>query len=142
MVDRAAKLLLAFPQFRVEDVVRTAEHYRDVLGFEIDGYFGDSPVFTHVQRDHVVIQIGRSLHRHSLSRSAGPEGYNAYIWTDDVDALARELEARGAVIKAGPLNRVYPCRELIVEDCNGLVLCFAKRIPVSEAAAPEEEHED
>ncbi len=139
MVDRAAKLLLAFPQFRVEDVVRTAEHYRDVLGFEIDGYFGDPPVFTHVQRDHVVIQIGRSLHRDSLSRGAGPEGYNATIWTDDVDALARELKARGATIKDGPLNRVYPCRELIVEDCNGLVLCFAKRIPVSETAPPEED---
>jgi len=137
MTDHAAKLLLAFPQFRVEDVVRTAEHYRDVLGFEIDGYFGDPPVFTHVRRDHVVIQIGRSRRRDALSRGAGPEGYNAYIWTDDVDALASELSARGAAIVEGPLNRVYPCRELIVEDCNGLILCFAKRIPVSEAAAPE-----
>ncbi len=139
MVDRAAKLLLAFPQFRVEDVARAAEHYRDVLGFEIDGYFGDPPVFPHVQRDHVVIQIGRSLHRDSLSRRAGPEGYNATIWTDDVDALARELKARGATIKDGPVNRAYPCRELIVEDCNGLVLCFAKRIPVSETAPPKED---
>jgi predicted enzyme related to lactoylglutathione lyase len=139
MFDRAAKLLLAFPQFRVEEVVRTAEHYRDVLGFEIDDYFGDPPVFTHVQRDHVVIQIGRSRHRDSLSRSAGPEGYNAYIWTDDLDALAREFKARGAAIKEGPLNRVYPCRELIVEDCNGLILCFAKRIPASETAPPEED---
>jgi predicted enzyme related to lactoylglutathione lyase len=139
MTDRAARLLLAFPQFRVEDVVRAAEHYRDLLGFSIDGYFGDPPVFTHVQRDHVVIQIGRSLRRECLSRSAGPEGYNAYIWTDDVDGLARELEARGAAIVEGPRNRVYPCRELIVEDCNGLRLCFAKRIPVSETAPPEDE---
>jgi len=141
MADHAARLLLAFPQFRVADVVRTAEHYRDALGFEIEGYFGDPPVFTHVQRDHVAIQIGRALHAGSLSRSAGPEGYNAYIWTDDVDALARELEARGAAIKEGPVNRAYPCRELVVEDCNGLILCFAKRIPASETARQAEERE-
>ena len=29
----------AVPQFAVSDVVRTAEYYRDVLGFEIAGYW-------------------------------------------------------------------------------------------------------
>ena len=33
------------PSFVVDDVVSTAEYYRDVLGFQILGYFADPPVF-------------------------------------------------------------------------------------------------
>ncbi|MBM4072424.1 MAG: hypothetical protein FJ271_26370 [Planctomycetes bacterium] len=123
-----ARLLVAFPQFRVADVVKTAEYYRDVLGFQIGDYAGDPPVFTHVSRDYVVIQIGNLQDKDSPTRPPGGVAHNAYIWTDDVDALAEELKGRGASIIAGPLDRHYACRELIVADCNGLVLCFAKRI--------------
>jgi hypothetical protein len=38
------------PQFVVPDVVRTAEYYRDVLGFTILGYFLDPPVYAMVRR--------------------------------------------------------------------------------------------
>jgi catechol 2,3-dioxygenase-like lactoylglutathione lyase family enzyme len=40
-------------QFVVDDVVRTAEYYRDVLGFEILGYFAEPPVYAMVARDGV-----------------------------------------------------------------------------------------
>jgi hypothetical protein len=33
----------AVPQFTVPDLVRTAEYYRDVLGFHIAGYYGTPP---------------------------------------------------------------------------------------------------
>jgi catechol 2,3-dioxygenase-like lactoylglutathione lyase family enzyme len=125
--DQRAKLLVSFPQFRVADVVRTAEYYRDILGFEIGDYFGDPPVFTHISRDYVVIQIGLEQPGGTPTRPPGGIGHNAYIWTDDVDALAAELKERGAEILEGPVERQYHCREIIVRDCNGLILCFAKR---------------
>jgi len=127
-VDPKAKLLAAFPQFRVADVRKSAEYYRDVLGFKIGDYFGDPPVFVHVARDFVVIQIGRTLTRELATKAPGGIGHNAYLWTDDVDALAVELKEKGAEILEGPVDRTYACRELIVEDCDGLTLCFAKRI--------------
>jgi catechol 2,3-dioxygenase-like lactoylglutathione lyase family enzyme len=123
----SARLLLVFPQFRVEDVVKTAEYYRDVLGFEIDDYVGDPPVFTHVKRDFVSIQIGLAHRSGGPTRAPGGVGYNTYIWTDDVDALAAELKGRGADVIEGPVDRMYPCRELVVRDVNGLTLCFAQR---------------
>jgi hypothetical protein len=43
------------PQFTVPDVVQTAEHYRDVLGFTIAGYWQTPPVFAIVARDKVEI---------------------------------------------------------------------------------------
>jgi catechol 2,3-dioxygenase-like lactoylglutathione lyase family enzyme len=33
------KFISAVPQFTVPDVVRTAEYYRNVLGFQIAGYW-------------------------------------------------------------------------------------------------------
>ena len=126
MTDSKARLLAAFPQFRATDVVKTAEYYRDVLGFKIGEYAGEPPVFTHVSRDYVVIQLGRASGG-APTPPPGGIGHNAYLWTDDVDALAEELKGRGAAIVEGPVDREYACRELIVKDCNGLILCFAKR---------------
>lgn len=47
-------------QFVVEDVVATAEYYRDVLGFEILGYFADPPVYAMVARGGVEMHFGKA----------------------------------------------------------------------------------
>jgi len=36
---RTVSFVCVVPQFSVPDLVRTAEYYRDVLGFEIDSYW-------------------------------------------------------------------------------------------------------
>lgn len=59
MTETRARFLAAVPQFQVTDLVRTAEHYRDVLGFALGDYFGDPPVFTTAIRDRAEIQLGR-----------------------------------------------------------------------------------
>ena len=41
-------------------------------------------------------------------------------------ALAEELRRRGADIIDGPEDRIYGQRELVVQDCNGLILAFAE----------------
>ena len=43
-----------------------------------------------------------------------------------VEALAAELRARRADIVEGPVARVYEQLELVIGDCNGLVLAFAE----------------
>ena len=122
----AAKLLVAFPQFRVADVVKTAEYYRDVFGFQIGDYFGSPPVFVHIHRDNVVLQIGNLQDPQAGTRAPGGVGCNAYLWTNDVDALAVELRGRKADIVEGPVERQYACRELVVKDLNGLTICFSQ----------------
>jgi uncharacterized glyoxalase superfamily protein PhnB len=126
----------AVPQFAVPDVVRTAEYYRDVLGFEIAGYWDGErvteapstppPVFVIVQRDDVHFHFSRA--EGDEGRTAGADGsYAAYIHITGVDALAAELRARGAEILDEPEDRVYGQRELVIRDCNGLVLAFGER---------------
>ncbi len=60
-------------------------------------------------------------------RTGRAEGaYDAGFQIIGVDALADELRARDAEILDGPDTRVYEQRELVVKDCNGLILCFAE----------------
>ena len=116
------------------DLVRTGEYYRDVLGFEIAGYWDGEgvtltpdtpPVFAIVRRDHV--QIFFSLADNpDVRRDRATVGYDAFFQIIGVDALAQELRTRNADIVDGPETRVYQQRELVVKDCNGLVLCFAE----------------
>ncbi|HXJ37966.1 MAG TPA: hypothetical protein VNH18_01740 [Bryobacteraceae bacterium] len=42
--------------------------------------------------------------------------------------MAEELRTRRADIIDGPEDRVYGQRELVVTDCNGLILCFGEDI--------------
>ena len=123
-----AKILAVFPQLWVKDVRITAEWYRDFLGFEIGEYFLDPPVFVHVWRNHVVFQIGLAREPEALTRPARGLGCNAYVWTDHVDDLSLEFRSKGVRIVEDPVDRKYACREMMIEDCNGLRFCFAQRI--------------
>ncbi len=126
----------AVPQFTVPDVVQTAEYYRDVLGFQIAGYWnGESagfeteppPVFGIVRRDKIQVFFNRA--DQSEVRTGRAEGaYDAYLRVTGLDALAAELRSRGADLIDGPEDRVYGQRELVVRDCNGLIVAFGEDI--------------
>ena len=127
MAERA-KLRSVAPQFVVPDVVKTAEYYRDVLGFEIFGYFADPPVFAMVGRDGVELHFGkidegREMNANELVRRG--LGTDAYIWVDDIEVLHKELVEKNADIVEGPIKRIYNCVEMTVRDCNGFQLVFA-----------------
>jgi catechol 2,3-dioxygenase-like lactoylglutathione lyase family enzyme len=118
------------PCFLVGDVVGTAEFYRDVLGFAFDGFFGEPPSFTIVNRDDVRIMFRQPRPAKPAvarpNRSVMDETFDAYIYVSDVDKLATELRAKKADIVEGPVNRIYRMRELLVRDCNGYVLAFGQ----------------
>jgi catechol 2,3-dioxygenase-like lactoylglutathione lyase family enzyme len=128
------KFISAVPQFTVPDVVRTAEYYRDVLGFQIAGYWDGEgvsfatdppPVFAIVWRDQIQMFFSRAAEPEVRVRPT--EGApDAYLRVTGIDALAEELRSRGAEILDGPEDRTYGQRELVVTDCNGLILCFGE----------------
>jgi catechol 2,3-dioxygenase-like lactoylglutathione lyase family enzyme len=125
---------VAVPQFAVADLVRTTEYYRDVLGFQIAGYWDgervslvpDSPpVFAIVSRDQVQVffKLADSSSVHSGRTEDAPD---VYLRVLGIDALADELRSRGTDVLDGPEDRSYGQRELVVKDCNGLILCFGE----------------
>jgi catechol 2,3-dioxygenase-like lactoylglutathione lyase family enzyme len=126
----------AVPQFTVPDLVQTAEYYRDVLGFQIAGYWDgervsnvpdNPPVFAIVWRDQVQVFFNRA--DQPVVRTRPAEGApDVYLRVTGIDALAEELRTRGADIIDGPEDRVYGQRELVISDCNDLILCFGEAI--------------
>ena len=133
-VPTTVNFVAAVPQFGVPDLMRTTEYYRDVLGFQIAGYWdgervspvGDtSQVFAIVWRDQVQVFFNRA--DHAAVRTHPAEGApDIYLRVAGIDALAEELRTSGADILDGPEDRVYGQRELVVKDCNGLILCFGE----------------
>jgi catechol 2,3-dioxygenase-like lactoylglutathione lyase family enzyme len=122
---KQATLKSLAPQLVVEDVVKTAEYYRDILGFTLLGYWMDPPVYSIVQRDGVEIHFGKAK-KSGVSNSTIRSGaFDLYIWVSDIDAVFEELKAAGAKIIEGPVKRIYDSTELTVEDCNGYSLVFA-----------------
>ena len=120
-----AKLNKIAPQFVVTDVVKTAEYYRDFLGFKILNYFLDPPVFALVERDGVEIHFGKSDTVDSKTNSAKRKvGYDAYIWTSDIDALFEEFKIKNVNIIEGPVKRQYGNREIVIIDCNEFKIAF------------------
>jgi predicted enzyme related to lactoylglutathione lyase len=114
------------PQFTVPDVVRTAEYYRDVWGFRIVGYWGDPPVFAIVERDGIEFFFNQA-NPGTTPRSGRAQGaYDVYLRVSGLDVLAAELTERGAAILEGPVLREYGAREVVVSDCNGLIIALGE----------------
>ena len=121
-----AKLNKVAPQFVVCDVVKTAEYYRDLLGFKILDYFLDPPVFAMVERDGVELHFGKAdredVKTNAIRRKVG---YDAYIWASDIDALYKEFKIKNVNIIEGPVTRQYGRREIVIKDCNDFKIAFA-----------------
>lgn len=135
-VRSGVSFVAAVPQFTVPDLVRTVEYYRDVLGFRIAGYWDgervsqaadSSHVFAIVRRDQVEVFFNRADDPDARVDHAGGAP-DVYLRVVGVDALAEELRSRGAEILDGPEDRNYTQRELVVRDCNGLILVFGEDI--------------
>jgi hypothetical protein len=56
-VPSAASLCGAATVFVVQDVLRSVEHYRDVLGFRTEFTYGQPTFYAAVERDGVVIHL-------------------------------------------------------------------------------------
>src|SRR5262245_16181267 len=120
------------PYFIVDDVVATANYYRDKLGFGYNRFWNDPPSFCMVWRHGVVIMLAQLEQAGAMrpNRLVDPEGsaWDAYIWIDDAAALHAEFESKGVTITRGICDQPYGCRDFDVEDCNGYRLCFGQNL--------------
>ena len=118
------------PYFIVDDVVATANYYRDKLGFGYDRFWGEPASFCMVCRNGVIVMLSQLDVTGAMrpNRLADPEGraWDAYIWVDNADALNTEFKSKGVKITRDVCDQPYGCRDFDVEDCNGYRLCFGQ----------------
>jgi uncharacterized glyoxalase superfamily protein PhnB len=127
MADSTVKLHNIKAVFLVDDIVKSAEYYRDVLGFCFNRYWGEPPCFCMLMRDEVEIFLSApETPGEKTMRPNGSRGvWDAYIRVSDADALFAELRLKGANVVRKPETAFYQMREFEVEDINGYRLCFA-----------------
>lgn len=117
------------------DVMRTAQHWRDVFGFSIDNTFGEPPTFAILKRDGAYIMLGatdqpiipRRMQRESL--------FDAYFWVDDAQAEFMACKARGARIDYEPHLQPYGVLEFGLLDADDHLIGFGQ-IVAGENSAP------
>lgn len=117
------------PYFLVDDVVATANYYRDKLGFQYERFWGEPPCFSMVDRSGVTIMLSQTPTKGLMRPNGRAEGgesdaWDAYVWVEDADALHAEFTSKGVKIARGICDQPYGCRDFDVEDCNGYRLCF------------------
>ena len=117
------KLVQIAAVLEVRNVTASGAFYREKLGFHCGGFAGNPSVFCIVRRDDVAMFLDQS-------RTARPAPVNqywaAYLYVDDVDALAAELRSKGVTILRDPVDQPYGCREIDVQDPDGHIIGFGQ----------------
>jgi len=119
MSEAKAKIIGIAPTLVVNDVVKTAEYYRDVLGFKILSFFGEPPVYAMVERDSFPVHFGKShVQKINTNESIRSETCDFVIWVPEIEAFYNEVKSRDAEIVQDIVRRSYG-REFIIRDCDG-----------------------
>jgi uncharacterized glyoxalase superfamily protein PhnB len=135
------------PMFLVDDVARTAEWYRDQLGFAIGEYFRSDhgpdetssdpheanhpaegeALFVIIERDGYRLMLGRTetQGRGVVSINDFKEfSSDAYFWVEGIEAYFRFVKRNGAEFLEELVQRPYGLAEFRVKDCDGRALTF------------------
>src|SRR5919112_2823425 len=110
------------PYFIVDDVVSTANYYRDKLGFQYERFWGEPACFCMVWRSGVVIMLSQfettGVVRPNSHVDPEHRAWDAYVWVDNADALYAEFKAKDVKIARDICDQEYGCRDFEVEECN------------------------
>ena len=102
-------------------MLRSVEHYRDVLGLSVEFTHGEPTFYAGVERGNVAI------HLQAASETKRQPGHGAInVFVTGVDALYEELRSRGARTLEEPADRPYGMRDFNVNDLDGNELCFGE----------------
>ena len=123
-----AKLTASSPVLLVKDVLAAANHYRDAMGFQYDGFWGEPPNFVILKRDGMYVMLRQADDpKHVVPHwTVADKLCNIYFWVSNVDELHSEFVARGAKIDYGLCDLSYGCREFGTQDLDGHDIAFGQ----------------
>ena len=121
------RLRSAGPSFTVNDIQKSLAFYRDVLGFTVKENWETDGVLQGVElvAGTVTFWIGQDDWKKGRDRAKG-QGFRMYCGTTQpVDALARQIEARGAKLVEKPTDRSWGGRDFAVVDPDGFTITIS-----------------
>jgi GNAT superfamily N-acetyltransferase/catechol 2,3-dioxygenase-like lactoylglutathione lyase family enzyme len=106
------------------DLKKSLDYYVNVLGFENKWEWGQLPTFGGVSKNAVGIYFAEG--------GQGSPGTWIAIMVDDIDDYYTTLRSNKARIIAGPTNREWGIREMLVQDPDGHTIRFGQNGPTSD----------
>ena len=114
----------ASPSFTVGDLAKSLAWYRDVLGFAVEERWEQEGKLMGVslRAGSVLFMVGQDDWKKGRDRKKG-QGFRLYCTTtQNVDALAKGIEARGGKIDEGPRDQPWGSRDFSMTDPDGFKL--------------------
>jgi uncharacterized glyoxalase superfamily protein PhnB len=117
----------ASPSYTVNDLDRSLEWYRDVLGFGVEEKWEHEGkvVGVSLKAGDVSFMIGQDDWKKGRDRKKG-EGFRIYCATKkSVDDLARRIESKGGRLDQGPTDQPWGVRDISLTDPDGFKITIA-----------------
>lgn len=111
----------------VNDLMRSAQYYRNVLGFEVRE-MGDEGWRVFV-KDNCVIRAGHCPDA-MPPRELGDHSYFAYLRVDSIDEYFAQVQARGGRILKKLRDEPWGMREFALETIDGHRIMFGAPIRI------------
>lgn len=114
--------------FPVPDIRKTARFYTDRLGFRAVEYVDCEEPHICLYRDKTeIILLKANTDRVFTNRELYGYGYDAYLYTSEMEELEKQLSRNGVKI-ASPLSMTdYKNREFVIEDIDGRWIAFGRK---------------
>ena len=115
--------------FPVPDIKKTSEYYQTALGFSAVEYL-------HCKEPHICLYLDKieivllqaNTDRIQPNRELYGYGYDAYLYTDDQEALEKELLSKGVKVVRTLCVTDYQNREFVIEDIDDRWLAVGLKI--------------
>jgi len=123
----ALSLATASPSFTVGDLAKSVAWYTDVVGFVLEERWEEGGVMVGAQlrAGKVRFFVGQDDWKKGRDRKKG-EGFRVYCQTtQDLDALARRIVARGGTLDYEPRMQPWGSRDFGVTDPDGFKFTIA-----------------
>jgi len=127
MQPETLRLRMASPGYTVNDIDVSIAWYRDVLGCVVDETWTHEGkvVGATLRTGNVRFMLGQDDWKKGRDRRKG-EGYRLFAMTaQDVDALARQIKARGGQLTHEPMDQPWGVRDFGVIDPDGFKITIA-----------------
>jgi uncharacterized glyoxalase superfamily protein PhnB len=118
------------PGITANDLEKSLAWYRDVVGFAIDERWEEDGKLMGVslKAGDVIFMIGQDDWKKGRDRKKG-EGFRLYCrTTQDIDALAAKIVAKGGTLDQEPKDQPWGTRELALVDPDGFKITIAKEM--------------
>lgn len=125
---KSTKITGSAPILLVSDIVKSAEWYRDKLGFSFDKFWGDPPGFCILERDNFNLMLSKVEDKTEIKPhwKIVDKMWNVYFWVDDAEAIYEEFKKNGATIDYTLYTTPYNVKEFGVNDPDGYDIAFGE----------------